>query len=51
MMIHNFNHIRAFIKIEDGCDNFCSYCIIPFVRGTVRSKDFDVVYTRSRVSK
>lgn len=30
---------RAFIKIEDGCNNFCSYCIIPYVRGRVRSKD------------
>ena len=30
---------RALIKIEDGCENFCSYCIIPYVRGRVRSKD------------
>ena len=30
---------RAFVKIQDGCDNFCSYCIIPFVRGKCRSKD------------
>ncbi len=30
---------RAFVKIQDGCDNFCSYCIIPWVRGRVRSKD------------
>ena len=43
MEIHSFNHIRAFVKIEDGCDNFCSYCIIPYVRGSVRSKDFDKV--------
>lgn len=49
MMIHNFNHIRAFIKIEDGCDNFCSYCIIPFVRGTVRCKDFDVVLKEASI--
>ena len=34
-------HHRAFIKIEDGCNNFCSYCIIPYVRGRVRSKDFN----------
>ena len=31
---------RAFVKIQDGCDNFCAYCVIPYVRGTVRSKDF-----------
>ena len=30
---------RAFVKIQDGCDNFCSYCIIPFVRGKCRSKE------------
>ena len=34
---------RAFIKIQDGCDNFCSYCIIPFVRGSCRSKKLDTV--------
>ena len=33
---------RGFVKIEDGCNNFCSFCIIPFMRGRVRSKDFDV---------
>lgn len=37
------HHHRAFIKIEDGCNNFCSYCIIPYVRGRVRSKDFNKV--------
>ena len=35
------HHHRAFIKIEDGCNNFCSYCIIPYVRGRVRSKNFN----------
>lgn len=30
---------RAFVKIEDGCDRFCSYCMIPYARGRVRSKD------------
>ena len=33
---------RAFVKIQDGCNNFCSYCIIPFVRGRVRSKDLNL---------
>ncbi|MBO4468662.1 MAG: tRNA (N(6)-L-threonylcarbamoyladenosine(37)-C(2))-methylthiotransferase MtaB [Clostridia bacterium] len=32
---------RAYVKIEDGCDRFCSYCIIPFARGRVRSKSLD----------
>ena len=36
-------HTRAFVKIEDGCNNFCSYCIIPYVRGRVRSKEFNKV--------
>lgn len=38
--ITDFNdRIRAFVKIEDGCDRFCSYCIIPMSRGRVRSKE------------
>ena len=42
MEVEKYNkHHRAFIKIEDGCNNFCSYCIIPYVRGRVRSKNFD----------
>lgn len=32
-------HTRAYIKIQDGCNQFCSYCIIPFARGRVRSRD------------
>ena len=34
---------RAFVKIQDGCENFCSYCIIPYTRGKCRSKKKDVV--------
>ena len=42
MEIKKYSHQhRAFIKIEDGCNNFCSYCIIPYVRGRVRSKRFN----------
>ena len=43
MMLNNFNKTRAFVKIQDGCNNFCSYCIIPYVRGNVRSKNKDDV--------
>lgn len=42
------NHTRAFLKIQDGCDNFCSYCIIPYVRGTQRSKDFQTALNEAR---
>ena len=38
MQLKHFKGTRAFVKIQDGCNNFCSYCIIPFVRGNVRSK-------------
>ncbi|NLC78336.1 MAG: tRNA (N(6)-L-threonylcarbamoyladenosine(37)-C(2))-methylthiotransferase MtaB [Ruminococcaceae bacterium] len=36
-------HTRAFMKIEDGCERYCSYCIIPYARGRVRSMDIDEV--------
>lgn len=40
--INEFNErIRAFVKIEDGCDRFCTYCIIPMSRGRVRSKSLE----------
>lgn len=39
----NFSHTRAFLKIEDGCNNFCSYCIIPYTRGPIRSKKVENV--------
>jgi threonylcarbamoyladenosine tRNA methylthiotransferase MtaB len=34
---------RAFLKIQDGCDQFCSYCIIPFARGSIRSRNIDSI--------
>ncbi len=41
-------HTRAFVKIEDGCDDFCSYCIVPHVRGRVRSRPPDEVVEEVR---
>lgn len=38
-------HTRAFIKVQDGCNQFCSYCIIPFARGRVRSRALEDVLT------
>jgi len=38
-----YGRTRAFVKIQDGCENFCSYCIIPYTRGRCRSKDHDTV--------
>lgn len=44
MFIDKFeNHTRAFVKIQDGCNNYCSYCIIPYTRGNVRSKKKEYV--------
>ena len=39
---------RAFIKIQEGCDNRCSYCIVPNLRGPARSRDFDEVLAECR---
>ena len=36
-------HTRAYIKVQDGCNQFCSYCIIPYARGRVRSRDIEDV--------
>ena len=44
LKISNFkNHQRAFVKIQDGCDNYCSYCKVPIVRGSSRSRKFSEV--------
>ncbi len=37
------NHTRAFVKIQDGCDHFCSYCYVPLARGRSRSRPFEEI--------
>ena len=36
-------HTRAYVKVQDGCNNFCSYCIIPYTRGRIRSRELKEV--------
>lgn len=43
MSISNSKNRRAFVKIQDGCNRFCSYCIIPYVRGRSRSRDIQSI--------
>ena len=44
LSIHNHEgHTRAVMKIQEGCDNHCTYCIIPSVRGTIRSRPLDAI--------
>lgn len=44
MEVKEFNDLtRAYVKIQDGCNNYCAYCIIPYVRGSIRSKKFEEV--------
>ncbi len=38
-------HTRAFLKVQDGCNQFCSYCIIPYARGRIRSREISDVIT------
>ena len=42
------DHGRAFIKVQEGCNNFCSYCIIPYARGPVRSRSIENILEEGR---
>ncbi|MDD4369598.1 MAG: tRNA (N(6)-L-threonylcarbamoyladenosine(37)-C(2))-methylthiotransferase MtaB [Anaerostipes sp.] len=49
---HINDHTRAYIKVQDGCNQFCSYCIIPYARGRVRSRKMeDVIHEISNLAK
>lgn len=48
MLHHTAEHTRAFIKIQDGCNQFCSYCIIPYARGRVRSRSEEEILEEVR---
>ena len=51
-LTHTGEHTRAYIKVQDGCNQFCSYCIIPYARGRVRSrKREDVVREVKELAK
>ena len=41
-------HVRAYIKVQDGCNQFCTYCIIPYARGPVRSRNIESVLKEVR---
>ena len=43
------NHTRAYMKIQDGCNNFCTYCIIPYVRGRIRSRKLSDIQKEAEV--
>lgn len=48
LTINRFSNTRAYIKIQDGCNNFCTYCIIPYARGNVRSRKPESVLEQVR---
>ena len=48
MKLNNFDKTRAFVKIQDGCNNYCSYCIIPYSRGNVRSRNKESIFEEIR---
>lgn len=45
---HTAEHVRTYIKVQDGCNQFCTYCIIPYARGRVRSRNIESVLKEVR---
>ena len=45
---HTAEHVRAYIKVQEGCNQFCTYCIIPYARGRVRSRNIESVLKEVR---
>ncbi len=42
------NRVRAFLKIQEGCDNYCSYCIVPYARGPLRSRSMESILEETK---
>lgn len=47
-VVKNRNRTRAYLKVEDGCDLYCTYCIVPYARGPVRSRPYEEVLNEAR---
>lgn len=48
MTVESCDRVRAYIKVQEGCNQFCSYCIIPYARGPIRSRNFDDVLMETK---
>ena len=48
MTVESCDRVRAYIKVQEGCNQFCSYCIIPYARGPIRSRNFDEVIKETK---
>jgi threonylcarbamoyladenosine tRNA methylthiotransferase MtaB len=43
-----FGHTKAFVKIQEGCDNFCAYCVVPYVRGKPREREIEEILEETK---
>ena len=48
-LLNNPDRTRAFLKIQDGCSNFCTYCIIPYTRGPLKSRKLDSILSEAEI--